>query len=55
MMKRILIASLAAASLLQVPAMAAHAADTDGSTASPNYTLCKLLPWLPSCKLLMEK
>ncbi|NHB84032.1 hypothetical protein G7085_03455 [Tessaracoccus sp. HDW20] len=51
MIKRILIASLAAAAMLQAPAMAS-AADFNGNTSSPNYTLCKLLPWLPSCKLL---
>jgi len=51
MIKRILIASLAAAAMLQAPTMAS-AAEIDGGTTTPNYTLCKLLPWLPSCKLL---
>lgn len=53
MFKRLVIAAVIAAAALQVPSVAS-AAQVGGSTATPNLTLCAILPWLPSCQMMIK-
>ena len=54
MMKKALIAILAATALAQVP-VAAQAAPVQAAGIKPMYTMCALFPWLPSCRNMMGR
>lgn len=53
MFKRIVVAAVIAAAAFQIPTVAS-AAEVGSTTSSPNYTLCALLPWLPSCQFMFN-
>ncbi|SHI41044.1 hypothetical protein SAMN02745244_00310 [Tessaracoccus bendigoensis DSM 12906] len=50
MITRLVVGALALTAFLPAPNLSV----TPDDTATPSLTLCRLLPWLPSCRIFYE-